>query len=314
MCKGTVETEQPFFESGMQPNTFRSILPSVDAREPFFGFMSGMSTHGVDKIFKPKQVYPLLLQDYSYTIVDKQSSPQFFTGGQSMVLDNAGVVIPTAYVRIHDISDTTLFVRGRRNADQVNKRLDSIDLYYPLIFEYTSITTPDAPNANNLTCTVPIVTEYGIPEFLFVYAERQLPDSIPYRPDTYPTIVGLDVRFAYTNNKLGKYLGNELELWKAVRKNHHKLKFTKELKDKEGAVLLNATDIGFWGMNRMDKSDIFELNVNVIVKPNPKAQNEADATRDIRYGSPMKVTVALIYEDRMFISGTADRISFQKIK
>jgi hypothetical protein len=189
-----------------------------------------------------------------------------------------------------------------------------------LIFEFTN-TTPQLPvgaNDDNITCSIPVVTEYGVPQYLFIYAERQLPDSIKYRESkNYPAIVGLDIRFTYTNNPIGRYLSNELELWKAVRRNHHKLQYTDNLKKFEGAVLLSARDIGFWGMNQMNKGDIFELNVNVIVKPREQGTEgtgEPDATRDIRYRSPMKVTVALIYEDRMFISGTADRIAFQKIK
>jgi hypothetical protein len=185
-------------------------------------------------------------------------------------------------------------------------------MYYPLIFEKSTVTIPAAANANNLTCTVPILVEYGKPQFVFIYAERELPDSVAYRPQHYPTIVGVDIRFAYSNIHLAKYLNDELELWKVVRKNINKGNYIKNLKKYDGAILLNTNDIGFWGMNHMEKNEMFELNFNVIVKPSPTVVEEAHP--DVRYASPMKVTVALIYEDRMFISGTADRIAFQKIK
>ena len=119
----------------------------------------------------------------------------------------------------------------------------------------------------------------------------------------------------FNGKRLCSYLLNETEVWKATRKNHHILQSTKDLKLKEGAVLLTRADIGFWGIDEFKKSDLLELRVHAIVRQHPQhPAGEPLVSYNARVNSQVKLTVALIHPDRLFISGTSRAISFNKIK
>ena len=119
----------------------------------------------------------------------------------------------------------------------------------------------------------------------------------------------------YNGKRLCSYLLNETEVWKATRKNHHLLQSTKDLKLKEGAVLLTRSDIGFWGVDEFKKSDLLELRVIATVRQQPRDGNaEPLNSYNARIASQVKLTAALIHPDRVFISGTSRAISFNKIK
>ena len=159
-----------------------------------------------------------------------------------------------------------------------------------------------------------LLSEYGPCDYLFVYAERVLGERQTFYISRYPTIIGLDLEFVYNGKRLCSYLLNETELWKATRKNHHVLQSTKDLKLKEGAVLLTRNDIGFWGIDDFKKSDLLELRVIATIRQQPQHANELAPTYNARLNSQIKLTAALIHPDRVFISGTSRAISFNKIK
>ena len=158
--------------------------------------------------------------------------------------------VPNTLLRITRTGETTLNIRERRNQDQATKSVSTINYYYPLIEETSSLNkNPIADGAQNIESSVNILSEYGPCDYLFVYAERKLDYRQTYYLSRYPTIIGLDLEFIYNGKRLCSYLLNETEIWKATRKNHHILQSTKDLKLREGAVLLNRTDIGFWGID-----------------------------------------------------------------
>ena len=92
------------------------------------------------------------------------------------------------------------------------------------------------------------------------------------------------------------------------------MKSTKNLKLREGAVLLNRTDIGFWGIDEFKKSDLLELRVHATIRQQPQVHNEPNISFNARLNSDIKLTAALIHPDRVFISGTNRAISFNKVK
>ena len=320
MMSGLVETDIPLFEHVNHPVTFRNQISKISKTEPLLGFMSGMSTYQVSKIWNPVKSYPILLQDYTYRIVEDAFKPQFFgpsaPGFSTISINNNANQVPNTLLRITRTGETTLNIRERRNQDQATKSLSTINYYYPLIEETTSFTSnPVVDGGQNIDCEVQLLSEYGPCDYIFVYCERKLDYRQTFYITRYPTIIGLDLEFVYNGKRLCSYLLNETELWKATRKNHHVLQSTKDLKLKEGAVLLTRDDIGFWGIDNFKKSDLLELRVHATVRQHPRdPAGEPVVSYNARLNSQVKLTVALIHPDRIFISGTSRAISFNKIK
>ena len=75
-------------------------------------------------------------------------------------------------------------------------------------------------------------------------------------------------------------------------------------------------DVGFWGVDEYQKSDLMELKVRATVRQQARDVQHAETVEmyHARLNSPMKMTCAFIHEDRLFISGTSKNISFHKIK
>ena len=319
MMSGPVETDIPFFEDVNHPISYRNQISGLTKTEPFLGFMSGMSTYQISKIWNPVQSSPLLLQDYTYSFVDEPSKPQFFGGDEpgsaSISIDNGANQVPNTLLRITRTGDTTLNIRERRTQDQAAKSVSNLNYYYPLIEETDSLNAnPILDGGQNIECSVKILSEYGPSQYLFVYAERKLDYRQTFYVNRYPTIIGLDLEFVYNGKRLCSYLLNETELWKATRKNHHVLQSTSDLKLKEGAVLLSRSDIGFWGVDEFRKSDLLELRVHATVRQQPQAGAEPVLSFNARKNSLIRLTTALIHPDRLFISGTTRAITFSKIK
>ena len=315
LMSGKVETDVPIFESTMYPTAFRNQA-QITQTEPFFGFYSGMSTYEIDRIWKPRPSYPLLLQDYNYQFREKASNPRFFGSGTNLLRDSANAVIDHSYIKIHSTGDTDISFRSRRIGDQTIKNLQTADYYHPLIEEFETIqANPKAgtgDRSDDIQCPVSIRTLYGIPDYIFIYAERIVPDGIAYRLEAYPLVKGVDFRFKYSGKQLAPYLQTEFELWKATRKNATRLTSTEELHNEKGAVFLSKRDIGFWGVDELTREEVLELEVNVTIGQRESPGDEV--APEPRFDSPVKVKVAFIYEDRVFIAGTADQMKFIKIR
>ena len=88
-----------------------------------------MSTYQVDRIWKPRRSYPLLLQDYRYSFTEKPSNPQFFGDGTGLLVDEGGILIDS-YVKLHSTGITDISFRNRRIGDQTQKNLETASYYH----------------------------------------------------------------------------------------------------------------------------------------------------------------------------------------
>ena len=92
---------------------------------------------------------------------------------------------------IKDATKTTLTVRSRDGLDQRTKLLESITESYPLFKQYTS--TIYTIGVDNPTTRVKIYSERGVPDYFFIYCERNLSEDAKYVPEGHPMVIGLEI-------------------------------------------------------------------------------------------------------------------------
>lgn len=321
MFQGDVYCEEPKFSTrlaaGEPRTTYREVLmgrnkanKSVEFHEPFFGLDSGMSTYGVNKIFKPKPWHSILLQDVDYFFQHPNKSDATFQRGSdkyTMVIDEEIQSFTGKALLTH--SDTTkLTVRSRDGLDQRVKLLEHVHDSYPL-FEKSKIQVTGSVVPSG---TVSIYSERGVPDFLFIYAERNLRDDATFIPSGNPIIAGISF-YGRANalKTLGfPYLISKHELWQATLRNAHYQSKAEDLYE-IGGCLLSREDLGTMERQNFRLSDPFDYDMKVTLENETGGSHEEQLERNL---DDITLHVCCIYEDSVILKGTAQTLTFLEEK
>ena len=315
MFSGDVYIEIPRLDD------YRSVLvgqnkASFAIKEPLFSLESGMSTYGVNRIFNNRPWYSLLLQDIDLHFQATKVSKKIFSNGTTgLTIKDGGVDrnMTGVTMNILDIGTqpTTVTVRTRDGRDQRTKMLLQASYPYPFMRQYRGITKSGLGVEDVPEVTISIYSERGIPDWFFIYAERDLPDDIDYIPLGHPIVAGVDF-FARTNKNrsLCSYMINKHELWQTTRRNSHPEADLSELLGEVGGVLIGSADLGTLEFDEFGSKDCFDYDVKITL------DNEMDTNGDIdaRAANPINVTVVAIYENGVYLKGGGTSLSFVEIK
>jgi hypothetical protein len=267
-------------------------------REPLFGLDSGMSTYSVDNIFYPKIWHDILIQDTDYNFHATDSNAIKIDPASETVLirDDHSEEKITLGVTVGEATKTRLTVRSRDGVDQRLKQLTRIDSRYPLFYKYSQT---DSTVAN--TARFSLYIERGVPDYIFVFAETQFQEGYVERTSENPRIVGVNFFGRVDNNKsLCSYLLDEGELWNATRRNSHPKASMSKLRA-IGGVLLNRADLGTLERHNYKKNDCFDFDIQV----------QYDRSHLLNQATlPVKVHLAVIFEDKLIFQGGVDIMSF----
>ena len=115
-----------------------------------------------------------------------------------------------------------------------------LEEHYPLFQKY-KIQVTGSPNPTGI---VRVYSDRGVPDWLFVYADRDLSANAVFVPENNPLISGLEVYGRTNKDKaLVTYLKDKHEIWQATLRNAHQLASDDTLL-KVGGVLLSKSDLG----------------------------------------------------------------------
>ena len=178
----------------------------------------------MDHIFKPKRWNNILLQDFDYhferaktsnahllrnsqieyTLETERPVGRYANGVYAEQKEDVDIILPVN-LKIQETTKTTVTVRSRDGLDQRVKLLEHITQTYPLFKKYMVI----VPGVAAPEARVPIYTERGVPDYFFIYADRNFPDDVEWIPEDNPMIIGLEV-YGRTNKtkKLCGYLND----------------------------------------------------------------------------------------------------------
>ena len=314
MFTGDIFIELPRFDD------YRSVLAgqnkaTITLKEPLFSLESGMSTYGVKRIFNNAPWYSLLLQDIDLYFQPTDVRKTIFGQGTTTmeIVDNGysrdlpGVSMDV----VQGAQKTTVTVRTRDGRDQRTKMLLSASNPYPFMRQYKGVTRLGLDAADTPTVTISIYSERGIPDWFFIYAERDFPQDIDYIPLGHPIIAGLNFfARANKNRSLCDYMLSKHELWQTTRRNSHPEADLRSLLTEVGGVLIGKADLGTLELDELGRSDCFDYDIAISL------ENEVDPSGDIplRVSYPITVTICAIYENGVVLKGGGTRLSFVEIK
>ena len=209
-------------------------------------------------------------------------------------------------LKLKDASKTTLTIRSRDGLDQRTKLLENISEAYPLFKQYVI----QAVGAANPTARVSIYTERGVPDWLFIYAERDFAADVEYIPEGNPMIVGLEVYGRTNKNKaLSSYLNDKHEIWQATLRNSHPLQDDDVLTE-TGGVLISKEDLGTLERDTYSKLDCFDYDLKIYLENEEQGDNESNAQEVTRNAYPITIHVCCIYIDQLYLKGSSTNLSF----
>jgi hypothetical protein len=267
---------------------------SIVLREPLFGLDSGMSTYSVDNIFYPQLWNDILIQDtdYNFNVTDTNAIKfNSVTQDQFNFVENINLD-----VNVGQPTKTSLTIRSRDGVDQRLKQLTRMDRRFPLFYKYDQM---DSVVANEARFS--LYYERGVPDYIFIFAETQFETGYIERTSEKPRIIGVNFFGRVDNNKsLCSYLLSEDELWNATRRNSHPKVSMSKLRE-IGGVLLNRADLGTLERQDFMKNDCFDYDIQVKYDRS-HLSNQATL--------PVKVHLAVIFEDKLMFVGGVDQMSF----
>ena len=298
MYTGPANTEQPIL---VNRTTVLSVRDTNTAtfREPLFGLDSGMATYGVQRIFNPQRWYSILLQDFYYNF--DPSNIQTLNNNLLSVIEDANgkaIKLDPNHITLKR-NRINMKIRSRDALDQKMKALTKIEKRYPLIERHTA----SADNSN--TAIFSIYSERGVPDYLFIFAERQH-DGIVEAVVGFPIISGVDF-YGRTNNtkSLCNYLFDEHEIWHATRRNSN-IGCDLEVLRNVGGVLLSKEDLGTLERDEFSSKDCFDYDIKVLYK------NETSDAPVIALD--VTITLVTIFEDAIFLKGPNGQMTFAEEK
>ena len=321
MFKGAVYTEVPELIDYRTVRVGRSSN-SVTLKEPFFGLDSGMSTFRVSHIFKPRSWYNILLQDFDYSFqraktcfLERNTRVSYTLEAERDVGTANGVVQEEVEVtlpvnlKLNNATKTSITVRSRDGLDQRTKLLENISEPYPLFKKYITEVEGGAESA-----TIHIYTERGVPDWLFIFAERDFADDTQYIPEGHPMIVGLEVYGRTNKNKaLSSYLNDKHEIWQATLRNAHPLSDDNVLTE-IGGVLLSKEDLGTLERDKYSTLDCFDYDLKIYLENEAQGSIETNAQEAARNALPITLHVCCIYQDQLYLKGSSTNLSFVESK
>jgi hypothetical protein len=304
MLTGTIHTILPNFvdphDHVLLPNlhpvlSTKSATPhNLVLREPLFGLDSGMSTYGVNNIFYPSNWYDILIQDidYNFNVTDTNAIKLDSSTVVTLVDDQKNSENITMDINVEQPTKTSFTVRSRDGIDQRLKQLTRIDTRYPLFYKYSKTSTADQVQFS-------LYYERGVPDYFFIFAETQFEGNVDVeRTSENPRIVGINFFGRVDNNKsLCSYLLDEDELWNATRRNSHPKALMSKLRA-IGGVLINRSDLGTLERHNFKKNDCFDYDILV------------QYDRLLHPNIPVKVHIAVIFEDKLIFQGGVDQMNF----
>ena len=311
MFRGDVFIETP------RLTDYRTVLAAqnkavITLKEPLFGLESGMSTYGVNRIFNNTPWYTLLLQDIDLYFQPTNVRKTIFADGDTTLQINNRDLVGVS-MEVMDVASqkTTVTVRTRDGRDQRTKMLLEASNPYPFMLQYKGVTPQGLGQHDTPTVTISIYSERGIPDWFFIYAERNLPQDTDHIPDGNPIVAGLNF-FARTNKNrsLCDYMLSKHELWQTTRRNSHPEADLKTLLTEVGGVLVGKADLGTLEFDELGRKDCFDYDIAITL------ENEVDeyGIIDDRVANPITVTVVAIYENGVVLKGGGTRLSFVEIK
>ena len=157
---------------------------------------------------------------------------------------------------------------------------------------------------------ISIYTERGVPDYLFIYAERDFTPEVEYIPDGHPMIVGLEI-YGRTNTSkaLSSYLNDKHEIWQATLRNAHVLQDDDVLTE-IGGVLISKEDLGSLERDQYSKLDCFDYDLKIVLENEAKGYSETGAQETVRNASPITLHVCCIYQDQLILKGSSTNLSF----
>ena len=295
MFTGPITTQEPVM---LDRTTVLCVKDTGSAsfREPLFGLESGMSTYDVEYIFYPKPWHSILLQDFFYNF-DNTNMEALQNRMSSTIYDGMDYIIhdPTQLSLVH--KRTSLKIRSRDSLDQKLKEITSVDQKYALLTPYTTVISQGSNSA-----TVSIYSERGVPDYIFIFAERKK----TYIDVGNPIISGVEFYGRTNKNKsLCNYLFDEHELWHATRRNSHAATSISDLR-KVGGVLFSRTDLGTLERDEYEEQDCFDYDVRV------QYIDETDSTQLLT--EDVTVTVVTIYHNEISLKGPNGKMTFAEEK
>ena len=315
MFKGDVFIESPKLDDYRTVKTGQNKA-EITLREPLFGLESGMSTYGVKRIFNNNPWYSLLLQDIDLFFQPTSTRQKIFADGHTVLEiehDDVERELPGVTMEIMDVGSqkTTVTVRTRDGMDQRTKMLLEASNPYPFIRQYKGVTKLGLTTHDTPTVTISIYSERGIPDWFFIFGERELPIHTDYIPEGNPIVSG--VNFFHRTNKsrsLCDYMLSKHEVWQATRRNSHPEADMKILLEDVGGVLIGKADLGTLEFDELSNKDCFDYDIVITL------ENELDTSGNVnaRVYQPITVTIAAIYENGVVLKGGGTRLSFVEIK
>jgi hypothetical protein len=134
-----------------------------------------------------------------------------------------------------------------------------------------------------------------------VFAETQFKDGYVERTSENPRIKGVNFFARVDNTKsLCSYLLDEEQLWNATRRNSHPKASMSKLRA-IGGVLLNRADLGTLERDDFQPNDCFDFDIEILF----------DRTHLLNQATlPVKIHLAVIFEDKLIFQGGVDQMSF----
>ena len=314
MFTGTIYVDKPALANYRNVASGRSKPSNITFREPFFGLDSGMSTYKVDTIFKPKKWHNILLQDFDYFFESASQTNAVVKQGPTLkykVVANQEEVVKTqeftGSLTLTHLPETKLTVRSRDGLDQRVKLLEHMNEAYPLFKKYTTqIAGAESPKGR-----VSIYSERGVPDYLFIFADRNLSSDATFIPSGNPIVTGLTVYGRTNKNKaLSSYLSNKHEIWQATLRNSHYQSSAEELYQ-VGGCLISRADLGTLERHNYRLTDPFDYDLLVTLENEEGGTDEQKEDRD---ADSITLHVCCIYEDSVILKGTAQNLSFSEEK
>ena len=202
---------------------------------------------------------------------------------------------------------TKLTIRSRDGLDQRIKLLENMNNAYPLLKKYSVVVA----GATSPEARISIYSERGVPDYLFIFAERNLGSNTEFVPTGNPIISGISFYgTANKNRPLSTYLNSKQEIWQATLRNAHYLCKAEDLYN-VGGCLIGRDDLGTLERHDYSVSDPFDYSIRITLENELGGTVLQKTTRDLE---SISVSAYCIYEESVSLKGTAQNLSFTEEK